>query len=364
MYNAADGTWAQKPKFIGKDSIELLFFRIEEFIGRSSKARILIELHGGEPLLFGKQRMSALLEEIRRRFSDEQVGVALQTNALLLDQEWLDIFIRNKCRLSFSCDGPPEIHDKFRKDHRGHPTGKKTIAAIDFAYKTRGDSKFVGGVLAVASPHANGKEVVRFFYNLGVKGVDFLLPDGNFAYPPAHFPKNLRTSLIDFYRDAFDEWIKLQNPKFRIRIFEEFIRGIMGVKSKLDGFGGDISSIVVVDTDGSYEKNDVLKICGESHTKTGNDLANESLHSQISGNRFFFSHLAEPTTACKNCRAFKSCGGGYLPHRFDGKGFNNPSYNCDVLLGIYDHIYDHMRKVIPDAFWGVNRTDKSEMFAR
>jgi len=38
--------------------------------------------------------------------------LSLQTNAMLVDPEWIDIFERNRVRVGVSLDGPAEYNDK------------------------------------------------------------------------------------------------------------------------------------------------------------------------------------------------------------------------------------------------------------
>ena len=50
---------------------------------------IKIILHGGEPLLYPKKNMKRLLKYYKNRTN---INISIQTNGLLIDQEWIDIF--------------------------------------------------------------------------------------------------------------------------------------------------------------------------------------------------------------------------------------------------------------------------------
>ena len=78
----------------------------------------------------------------------------------------------------------------------------------------------------------------------------------------------------------------------------------------------------------------------------GLSLENDSLEAAVER---AVSLLPRPSGKCLSCRAFSACGGGYLPHRWDGVSFDNPSAYCGTLLALYDHVVDVMRQSIAEA---------------
>src|SRR5256885_1710583 len=63
--------------------------RIKEHLCANKMQGCVLELHGGEPLMFGRQRLKQLVDTARAELSDFDVTVGLQTNAVLLNDEWL-----------------------------------------------------------------------------------------------------------------------------------------------------------------------------------------------------------------------------------------------------------------------------------
>ncbi|GAA4838841.1 radical SAM protein [Kitasatospora terrestris] len=74
------------------------------FLGRP----LAIELHGGEPLTAGREHVAEVLRELA--VQPNVVRVALQTNGVLLDAEWLDLFdeLCLALRIGISLDGDAE----------------------------------------------------------------------------------------------------------------------------------------------------------------------------------------------------------------------------------------------------------------
>ena len=63
---------------------------LQRFLGLLGDRPLSVMLHGGEPLLAGRQRMLGLLQTLERH--QGPVSYSLQTNGLLLDSRWLDFF--------------------------------------------------------------------------------------------------------------------------------------------------------------------------------------------------------------------------------------------------------------------------------
>ena len=98
---------------------------------------IVITFHGGEPLLIGKKRFIDLLEVIRQK-PDKVDGVFIQSNGILLDEEWVDILYRQykdlNIEMSLSLDGS-ESMNQLRVDYDGHGTFQRVIDSYELLYK-------------------------------------------------------------------------------------------------------------------------------------------------------------------------------------------------------------------------------------
>lgn len=99
------------------DMDESTLKRTLEFIFQSPKEKILIEFQGGEPLL-NKPMVKLTFEyaeELSQKYHKEY-KLALVTNLLAMDEEFLDFLVARKERfmLTSSLDGPKEVHDKNR----------------------------------------------------------------------------------------------------------------------------------------------------------------------------------------------------------------------------------------------------------
>ena len=101
---------------------------------------------------------------------------------------------------------------------------------------------------------------------------------------------------------------------------------------------------MVIETDGSYEQVDSLKVAYEGAPETGLNVFSHSLdmvaqHPGIVAREQGIDGLCR---TCRECPVVSSCGGGLYTHRYrDGSGFANPSVYCADLLTLITHISQH-----------------------
>ena len=350
VYHRGDDSWRDRPAFVHRDVVTALAQRILEHCRMHGLTRFTVELHGGEPLLLGRARMKALIEELRSVCAGIEMDVVLQTNGLLLDEVWLEFFDRYGVTFGVSLDGPPQIADRNRimRDGQG-----STARLLQVLARLRQDPRFAqtnGGVLCVVDPTVDARMLTRWFAESGFTALDYLLPDGNHANPPAGWsgPEPYRRFLIE----AFEAWHDLPAERpLRIRTFEAMIAAQLGARWAVDALGGDLRWICVVESDGSLALSDVARICGGRFAVDELSVFRDALE-DIHGN-WDLEALQAPPDECRACPFLPVTGGGYFPHRFDGEGFRRPSIYCPALCGFAGRIHEQLKEDLPTALWSV-----------
>ena len=114
-------------------------FRMSEdvlhaYIAQAAQAQrvpqVTIAWQGGEPTLMG-------LDFFRRARAAEEAGIpagmaverTIQTNGVLLDDEWAVFLADNDYLVGLSIDGPRDLHDAYRHDKAGNPVFDRVVAA-------------------------------------------------------------------------------------------------------------------------------------------------------------------------------------------------------------------------------------------
>jgi len=344
VYNRGDDSWKSRPPIITDAVVDQLAARIVAHCARHGLNAFVIELHGGEPLLLGKRRMQRLIDTLRARTAPITLRFILQTNGLLLDQEWLALFDRNAMSFGISLDGPPEVADRFRIQRNGRGSTQKLLDKIRTLRAAGPDfDRLMGSILCVVNPALHGGKLVQWFIDNGFDAFEFLLPDGNYANYPQGW-----TGVAPYRRfllEAFDAWYALGSHAPQIRLFEMMMLGFMGIKSPLDALGGDLRRLCVVESDGSIGISDVVRMCGGEFA---NDKLNIFRHPlDLHASVYQLSQLQRPCAQCQACPHLASCGGGYLPHRFDGSGFDHPSIYCQALYALAERMLRAIRRDLP-----------------
>jgi uncharacterized protein len=126
-----------------------------------------------------------------------------------------------------------------------------------------------------------------------------------------------------------------------VRLFESIIRTTYGGSSLTEAIGLSAIDVAVVETDGSIEQADSLKVAFDGAPATGLDvfghtLAEAALHPGITARQ---QGLAGLCATCRDCPVVRTCGGGMYAHRFrTGTDFDNPSVYCADLMKLVTHI--------------------------
>ena len=345
VYNRGDDSWKTRPSLTNLKVTSQLAKRIESYCKVNSLNKMEIEIHGGEPLLLGKKRFMEHILLLRKKCKDIDLIIYLQTNGLLLDREWLEIFFLLKITFSLSLDGPEEYADRNRVYKKGGGTTKDLLNIINKLRKN-GDlfDKLCNGVLCVIHPKGSGSEYVKWFQKNNFKKFDFLIPDGNHINPGEDLKE-----ISKFLKDAFDYWYELGSNAPDIRLFKTAIETKAGFKTNLDSLGGDIGGMCVVESNGAIGCHDVLRICGGIFSQDDLNIFGNQLgdHQQF----YELEKIQSVSELCIKCQHYSSCGGGYLPHRFDGKSFRNVSYYCESLYDFYSNVENHLQRDVPSKLW-------------
>ena len=67
--------------------------------------------HVGEPLVVGQDWYQQVDRLVRQYCADFRVKSTFQSNAVLIDDEWCDLFKATDAHVGISIDGPEHIHD-------------------------------------------------------------------------------------------------------------------------------------------------------------------------------------------------------------------------------------------------------------
>lgn len=328
-----DAAVYDKPKLMSAEVLQQLLLRLEQHVARYSLVDFPVILHGGEPLLWGVDnfhRFAEACEGVSSRTGCE-IPIAVTTNGVLVDDEWLDCFEARNISVAISIDGPAHIHDAHRKTFQG--TG--THAAVERAARML-VSRDIGVIaLAVCNPAYAPQQYADFFAACGITNYDIMIPDATVDEKPS--------SIAPFYNGLFDLWLEANRttPTSNVRIISDMVAALIGNNAPTEGVGHKPVELCTVMTDGTVEAHDVLRIAGDGFTNTRFNIFDHAIDEVRNEPRWKAARDASVNLCakCRQCKFMNACGGGYLPHRFSRKnGFDNPSVYCDDLYSMFENM--------------------------
>jgi uncharacterized protein len=344
MFNMGDETYLKRPIYLSEDTIESIAKFLKEGCAAENIERLILEYHGGEPLMQGKKEFDAMCSYFEAELKGTvEVEMVMQTNGMLLDDDWLRLARKYHIGLGMSLDGPKEYHDQYRIDKQGRGTYDKVVEKLAYAQNSPIMAGFPHkiGVLAVLNPKFDAKKIYRHFVDdLKLVFFDFLGPFNTYEHEIDFTPEEYG----NFWCDLFDEWVKDNNPKIQIRFLRSILNNFFGKSSLIYGVGPSNSidlPLISIATDGELTPTDELRAVGNDCIYSNATVFNTTLSDFLKSNIFkeinyAQSHLPEK---CEACCWQKVCGGGSIVNRYRKENnFNNPSRYCEGLQMLYRRI--------------------------
>ncbi|CAH0528403.1 Anaerobic sulfatase-maturating enzyme [Allocatenococcus thiocycli] len=105
---------------------------VKSYIESQDGEQIVFSWQGGEPTLLGLDYFRKVVE-LQKKYKPSGIRIEndLQTNGILLNDEWCEFLLANNFLVGLSIDGPEELHDKYRKTRSGKPTFHLVMKAVE-----------------------------------------------------------------------------------------------------------------------------------------------------------------------------------------------------------------------------------------
>lgn len=144
---------------------------IKQYIAASGN-QVYFTWQGGEPTLAGLDFFRKVIHYQQRYAGQKRIFNALQTNGILLNNEWCAFLKEHEFLVGISIDGPQELHDRYRRSNSGNGTFAKVIAAIERlkSYQVEFNTLTVINNINVHYP----LEVYHFLKSIGSKHMQFI----------------------------------------------------------------------------------------------------------------------------------------------------------------------------------------------
>lgn len=349
VYQHADQSWRDKPKGMSKRVIDKLATRIAEYMREHELPDMSVILHGGEPLLAGKEKIDYLITTFRKALPrDRTLHFVIQTNGTQLDTEWLELFLRHNVKVGVSLDGDSagNRHRLFANGRSSHDLVKSNLELFQ-QERFRGLLGIILGVVDLHNDPITTYRYLRQFAQPSGAQIDLLLPLGNWNnLPLGSFPLTGRASYGPWLIAVFDHWLR-DKSQVSIRLFEQIMylsaSALLKQSSPLpniEAIGPWTVGDIVVETDGTYELLDGYKTTAPGQARLGLNVFEHTLtRALVDMLRTTEARgIATLGPECQQCPVVNICGGGLYLNRFKDGSYLNRSIYCQDLWMLISYI--------------------------
>lgn len=337
-------------------TISLLEKFTKEYIETQPTPDVNFTWHGGEALMRGIEFFKKAVEFQKFYGEGRVIMNTLQTNGIMLNDEWCKFFKENNFLLGISIDGPQHCHDKYRLDKRGNGTFEKTMRGVELLNKYGVEFN----VLAVVNSYnvQFPLEVYKFFKSIGAHYIQFTpvverSAERNDGLKLLSANDNEVTAVTDwsveplafgkFMTTIFDEWVQNDVGNYFVIMFDSTLANFVKqppaqcIWAKTCGHAG------------AMEFNGDVYACDHyvfPEYKLGNINQTPLLSLMLAPEqiRFGQAKYTRLPKQCEECSYLTLCYGECPKNRFTktAAGEDGLNYLCKGFKHYFSHTYPYM----------------------
>ena len=333
-----------RPSLMSEEVMKQAIDFIKQALHVHDIENLVIAFHGGEPTLMKPGAINKLCEDAKATLAPKlrSLRFVVQTNAVHLSENWLDLIERHDLVVGISVDGVAAVHDAHRIDHRGrgtHSRVEKTLSAL--RSRKADDLDNVGAISVMAEPDNTLQTYLHLTNELGFRRVKFLFMDAthdDFGTRQSGASTPLGGTLCD----VFDYWLLHHYPAVDVDLFSQTARRILVAGERNARAKDELTLGMAILSDGTVRISDDFMVAEAWYA----DQARVSIMEHSFSDWIDQPHVRQIIGAtltvpaeCGTCRYQGSCGGGEIPSRYSTDlGFNGKSVNCGDLFQLHAHI--------------------------
>ncbi len=299
---------------------------------------------GGEPTLAGLDFFRHLLEfQKKHNTNNIRIQNSLQTNGLVIDQEWAEFLAQNNFLVGLSLDGPADVHNANRPDTSGKDTFNRIMSTMHLFREKGVEFNILSVVTGKSAKHI--ASTYRFFTGHKVTHLQFIpclepldehRGDSVWHLSPDEYGK--------FLVRLFDAWFAdLRKGSYTsIRHIDNQLSLLLGNWPEACNMTGRCTVQFVVEGDGGvypcdFYVHDQWRLGSVEQSLT-------ELQATDTAKQFVDESLPVPEE-CKACRWGPLCRNGCKRDRvFAGPDDPAKNYYCSSFKHFFDNRYNQLRE--------------------
>lgn len=341
--------------FMSEETLEQLVIQAIEY----ADGYVAFAFQGGEPTLAGISFFERVVE-LQQKYNIKQLIIenTIQTNGMMIDEEWAAFLADNHFLVGLSLDGPKKLHDAYRKDVKGQGTFERVMETISLFERFGVEYN----VLSVVTNQTAKKAayLYKFFKRNRFSYVQLIpcmdepernavrnvaeekMQNGNSSTESAmkeHHDKNRVLNAEEYGKflcEFFDFWYEdfCNGEQMDIRMFSNLAQMAAGYPAEECGMNGHCNCYFVVEGDGSVYPCDFYCL---DEWKLG--TVKETFEKMaVSERAKEFVRSSESLAAeCRKCSYFSLCRGGCRRWREQNGGIDALNYLCPAYKIFFRH---------------------------
>jgi uncharacterized protein len=334
-------------------SDETLETYIRQLIESQRAPEVTISWQGGEPTLMGLDFFKRAMDYVNiYARPGVTVGHTMQTNGILLNDDWCEFFREHNFLIGLSLDGPQPMHDTYRVDKGGAPTFHKVLRAARLLQEHQVECNILTTVNAANADHP--LEVYRFLRDeVGTNFIQFIpiverineqgeigFQEGNQVSERSVKPEQWGTFLITI----FDEWVRHDVGTVFVQMFDAALASWYGAPPALCIFAETCGNALALEHNGDLYSCDHFV---EPKYLLGNIKKQHMIELVASDQqRQFGLHKRDSLPRyCRECEVRFACHGECPKNRFIETPDGEPGLNylCAGYKAFFLHVDKPMR---------------------
>lgn len=299
---------------------------------------------GGEPTVAGLTYFRQFVSKAKER-CPEGVNIlfSIQTNGLLIDEDWAEFLKEHDFLVGLSLDGYKDLHDLYRVDAQGEGTWTRLCKTLTLLQKKGVRVNILCVVTAQCAKHP--EKVYQTLKKLGVEFMQFI---------PCMDPIGCQRGKLQFSLTAeaygrflcrlFDLWYQdWERGQYRsVRLFEDYVHMILGHRSGTCATCGRCGGYFVVEGDGSVYPCDFYVLDEWEIGQLGKGTLEEMARSKVCSD--FLLQGSQKPAECAACRWKALCNGG-CKHDWVMAGDGEHNYFCTAFRQLFSEAERRMLTV-------------------
>jgi uncharacterized protein len=313
---------------------------IEQYLHSQTMQEVLFTWHGGEPLMRNRDFYKRALELQKKYGRGRPIANCIQTNGMLLTDDWCKFFKENSFLVGISIDGPQHCHDVYRRTKENRPTFHQVMKGISLLKKHQVEFNVMGVVNDYNVDYP--LDFYHFFKRIDCHFIQFAPIVEQIDGKPA--PWNVPSEKWgDFLITIFDEWVKKDVGSFFIQYFDSTLANWVGqtpgvcIQAKTCGHAG------VMEYNGDVYPCDHFVFpeykLGNIRSRTLTEMMYSDKQIQFGNDKYD----ALPSQ-CKACRFLFACNGECPKNRIvqTASGEKGLNYLCKGYYKFFEYAAPYM----------------------